>query len=522
MSLLLRQPAGRSNYYYERDYDSAQALDAEADFFNPAGPRPALVQRNSFGFLCVFVGSTPTAITWGLCTPTLSGNCLVLVLDYDHGVTVSSITDNTSSSWSTTPAVSSDAGSGGNKTEFYVLPNCNSGIQTLTITFSTGEGNCHLQVLEFRNIATSSPVGATSTSITPKAPAVAGPALTPAAGSLVLHYAIDNTNQLGETSGQLTGLTAGPGWTLEAGSFNQGTTAGAIPPSDQSWFGMQTAISDGTSIIPRFTATGGTQTVNSIAMELKGASAGTAPTGIWIKRFQCFLNTNINKATWTEPFPCEGPCVVGIENNGNIHSAPTDSNGSTWAIPVVGVTNNNSALFYANGGLLAGSSLTINWPISNTPANTNVQMYDLAGADRTRAYVQAVSAGPTGGNGSISNMPSITPQRKNGVMLAFVGAGIGPILSVTAPTGALFQSTAYTAKTDGSSDDNGDGFATAYYGTSLSAQSWSYTCAAGANTFYGVAGEFAVEVLTQEEDSRPADATPTLKAQEDARQVTVW
>ena len=450
---------------------------------------PTLAQRRAFGAIAPGRGLAPaTNFTIRVQNQVGAGNCVVLIIDYSNGITVSSITDDASNSWSTTPAVSANAGSGLNKTEAYVLENSNAGARNFTITFSAAENNVHFILLEYYNVATSGAVGVMTSSFTAHAPTISTSAITPTAGSLVLHYSMDNAGQIGETGVTVTSFTAGTGWTLEAADYASGNSGG---PVDMSFFVLQTRIAPGGSITPTVTTTG-TSTVNSIALELKAASAGTAPpAGIRILRMQDYLNSNIDVSTWNEPFPCSGNLLAVIDSNGDITSAISDSNSNTWAMPVPGVNSDVCSLNYAKNPT-SGPTLVMHWPITGTGQNTTVTAYDITGADTVNPYVQSVTSGPSSVNGPFTGQPIITPQRQNGVVIVVMGDGIGPVTALTQPAGAYYLSVAYPGETDNDTINNADGYAIYYYGTNLATQNYGWDIHTGGNSANATGVEFGI------------------------------
>ena len=459
---------------------------------NAAAPTvPTLAQQRAFGAIAPGRGLTPaTNYTIRLQNEVLAGNCVVLILDYSNNITVSSITDDASNSWSSAPAVSANAGSGRNKTEAYVLQNSNAGARNFTITFSAAENNVHFILLEYYNVATTGAVGVTTSSTTARAPTISTSAVAPTVGSLLLHYSMDNSALIGEGV-TVTSFTAGTGWALEAADYASGTSGG---PNSMSFFVLQTRIAPGGSITPTVTTTG-TSTVNSIALELKAASAGTAPpAGIRVLRMQDYLNNNINVSTWSEPFPSSGNLLAVFDSNGDITSAMSDSNANSWEIPVRGQNSTTCSLSYA-ANATTGPTLVMSWPITGTAQNTTVTAYDITGADPVNPYVQSVTAPFASVSHSFDGQPIITPQKQNGVVIVVTGDGIGPITALTQPAGAFYLSANYPGEVDNDTIDNADGYALYYYGTDLSEQNYGWTLGASTpnpNSANSTAVEFAV------------------------------
>src|SRR6266853_4532174 len=96
------------------------------------------------------------------------GNCLILGLSYPSGATLSSITDTQTNSWSTTPAVSADAGAGNMKSGLWVLKSSAAGVTTITVSFSANVNEFRYKISEFYNVDTVAPVdGSHGTGATP-------------------------------------------------------------------------------------------------------------------------------------------------------------------------------------------------------------------------------------------------------------------------------------------------------------------------------------------------------------------
>jgi hypothetical protein len=435
---------------------------------------PTLVQRRAFGAMVPSRGLTPASyFTIRMQNPIGAGNSIILIMDYSSGLMVSSITDDASNSWSTTPAVSANAGSGLNKTEAYVLQNSHAGARNVTITFSGMENNVHFILLEYYNVGA---VGVSTSSTTAKAPTISTSAINPAVGSLVLHYSMDNTALIGESGTAVTSFTAGNGWTLEAGDYASGTSGGS---ATMSFFVLQTRLAPGGSITPTVTTTG-RNTVNSIALELLATSAGSAPpAGIRVLRMQDYLNVSIDVSTWSEPFPSSGNLLAVFDSNGNITSAISDSNSNTWEIPVKGQNSVVCSLNYA-ANATTGPTLVMSWPITQGGnANTTVTAYDIVGADPVSPYVQSVTSPFSTVGSTFTGQPVITPKKANGVVIVVLGDGIGPITTLNQPAGAYYLSTNYPGEVDNDTIDNADGYALDYYGTNLATQDYGWTLGPG-------------------------------------------
>ncbi|MGO9828931.1 MAG: fibronectin type III domain-containing protein [Myxococcaceae bacterium] len=444
---------------------------------------PTLVQSVSYGGNAPARGllssqyTFPMPNTWG------AGNCVVVFLDLTHGTTVSSLVDDAGNTWPTTAVVSADAGSGKMVSGAYVLPNVNAGGRTLTLTLSKNDDNVKVMVQEWAGVSLSSPVGATASSIMAAAPTINLPSMTVASGSLLLHYALDNTGLLG-SGAPVASMTAGAGWTLQHADL---ATGGGSNPN-MNFFGLQSLVAQGTSITPTLT-TSGNHTVNTYCLELRSASGAGTPlsSGMRVLKMAFVTNINITASPYKVPWPTAGNLIVVLEDDGSLTEVPTDSNGNTWALPVRGDTAPVTALAYAKA--TPSQTNVISFAVSGTPINTTYWVLDIVGADPVNPYVQSVKFPVTSEGTSWTGTPVITPQRQNGIIVNWAGTGIGPILTMTSPSDAYYVSVNYPGETDNDTFDNANGASVSYYGTDLSPQSYGYTMDHG-TTINATAGEF--------------------------------
>ncbi len=471
------------------------------------GQTPTLVQHYYTGTNSPVRGLTATNYTFRLPNKTLSGNCLVMFLDYPSDVSVSSITDDGSNTWPAA-AVTADGGSGNAKTSVFVLPNVAAGTRVITVTFGSAVAGIHAVFLEYYNVATSSPVGSSRSSINTTHTGIASGTLSPSpavSGNLVLHYAIDNNGVAGgQNAANVTGWTAGSGWTMLGGDINSA--------HDASPFALQARLGDGTNFNPTMTATqSGSDTFNAIAVEIKAASAGTAPAaGIRIIKQQFYVSTALSvPGSWTEFFPAQGDLLVAANVlGGSTTSAITDSNSNMWTL----AQNDPGypAIQYAQNPT-TDSTLRVTVPLTNINSNTTIALWDITGAATSGVLAQSavVADGAASNVSSFNNAPSITPVNQNGLILVVLAIGQGPMTGFAsgAPASALFMPVTYPGETDFDTFDNADGYAHNYYGTSLAQQNYNWTLIPKASNSYQVS---AVEFKA--DDTTPTTAPSGLTA----------
>lgn len=409
-------------------------------------------------------GLSTVALTVNLARKTLSGNCLILTVAYDSGTSVSSITDNQSSSWPA-EAVSSDGGAGNVKLSTFVLPNCAANISSITINMSAAS---HLAVMyqELYNIATSSPVVQTQNA-TPTGNTVATSAFSsaPTSGNYILHVGFGTNGTVGgQNSNACSGMTAGTGFKLIAGSRHIDTS--------NPW-AVQERIADGGALTPSMTITQTTHDVFcSVALELAAATAGTAPSEsfrILKSQFYVFIATATN---FVENFPNEGNMIVLRTTTNGTDTLTTDSQGNTWVWDWN--VGSEPRFQHVHPGTRGDSTYTLTMRTHATQPNDSFFLLDIVGAAPSGAVVGASNSttGTTGASDTeVVNNSLITPQRQNSLVLFHTSIGHGPLTDMHSPTpaSAIFECSLYPEETDFDTLMNADGYAAYFNGASTSA-----------------------------------------------------
>jgi len=304
--------------------------------------------------------------------------------------------------------------------------------------------------------------------------------------------------------------THGP---AELERYNPNYVGGDINSAhDASPFALQARLGDGTNFNPTMTATqSGSDTFNAIAVEIKAASAGTAPAaGIRIIKQQFYVSTALSvPGSWTEFFPAQGNLLVAANVlGGSTTSAITDSNSNMWTL----AQNDPGypAIQYAQNPT-TDSTLRVTVPLTNINSNTTIALWDITGAATSGALAQSavVADGAASNVSSFNNAPSITPVNQNGLILVVLAIGQGPMTGFAsgAPASALFMPVTYPGETDFDTFDNADGYAHNYYGTSLAQQNYNWTLIPKASNSYQVS---AVEFKA--DDTTPTTAPSGLTA----------
>lgn len=442
----------------------------------PVVTAPTLVQHRASTSNPVGLGAeTGNNFAFTVQTPVGAGNCLVLAITDPSGKTVTSITDSVNGTW---PAATVTAtNSGGFTAAIFVLPNAGAGATTITVNFNASCTQFQYTVSEFCNVALTSPVNNHSSNAAVSAPNLSCGSFTPTVdGSLVYAY-----------YGLAANPSANPTSFVPTNSFSLlhgdiGWKGGNGVPTASAYIVQSTA----TAVNPGITATADSGNIyNGIAISLTPASAGTAPLStVNIVRLSDFTGSSIT-TTWKLQIPSSGNMrllTTSFDQDLWDVTSVVDSEGITWTnyIP----TNNCAMMFYRTG-TSANNALTVTITINAageypTPSIRYFDIANSAGID-VLAFQASVSVGS--GVTTLAHQPDITPTVSGDLVIATLSIFTGPGLSVTSPSGAIWDMVNYTGKDSNELMNNSDGGAHLYNATT-SAENWSYTCASQSSNFF--------------------------------------
>jgi hypothetical protein len=440
-------------------------------------------------------------------TGSLLNNLLVFVIAYPHGSTLSPSvpTDNAGNTWILVDT--GDSGTGGWVLQQYYIVGKSAGVNLITTTFSATVSDFHAALLEYRNIATSSPLDGTCTNNGVAGPkAVCSAAITTTTPQdMILITALDApSNTILSPSFTITSVVAGFPTTLVSGSNGSGSTVGSF---SSAW--VQPSAGTITPFIVANQST--SDNFDVVAGAWKSASAGTsAGTGIQLIHEEiAYLPT----ASYTTIFPSSGNLLwIGVDdinNNtgGNIVTIAT-SPANTFTKYCGGSCAGNTIFpqsFYICCSAATSPTLTMSFTSGHVTDSTLVHMYDVANAvshdtDSNGSGTQC-NAGEniplaTCGTDNFAGAPSITPGGQPGMAFTVLQNGTGPSsnLAGTATAGLIYDNTNYTSETDQSKMNNGDTWSHGWF-TSTGQINWVWTMAnvsatnwsAVADTFLGPA-----------------------------------
>jgi hypothetical protein len=424
-------------------------------------------------------------------TGTLANNLLTLRMTYPHGSTVSSISDNKSSTY--TLGVSADSGTSGWVTALYYIPGAAAGITQITVAFSASVADWHAAIQEYSGVATSSPGDGTCSSTTTTPPTVQCTAaiVTGTSGDLIVASTMLvgglGSTMCGNTS---TSIAPGSGFILDAADP-------FCSDADEEF-----VQSSSGSITPSFSITGNAEAFNIISMAFKpSAGAGTNPRGMYILHQQTVM-INMNSSSQLNYFVSSGNLLVASVDDGNTNSGGdiitidscTPSN--TWTKRSPSGADMPQMFFVPSASASTNMHCTVH--SGNSGDTTLMVIYDIAGAASSPEDVD--STGFQGTGASIINAPVLTPTTQPGIAFAIENTGNGPSTGVG--TGYIYDNTPYTGETDSSKLDNGDGWQHIFY-TSTSQLAFSWTQAIGGSWM----NAFAIAFKAAPASAQPAPPT---------------
>src|SRR6185437_1056190 len=447
----------------------------------PGGPVATLIQHmasESNPWPGNGIAGNNFVATWP--NPVQAGDTLICGISYPSGKTPT-ITDNLGNTWPGTAAVSADDGAGNMVAAIFVLPNSAAGSAGTpgTITFGLGasvqpfEYTCS----EFNNIATSSPVNGFKSGVGLLGSTINPGSFTPTTnndsggGNLIWNYTALSRTPVSVPTGWAA--TAGNNFTLLDAGIYHATAQSMLPHASQMYVQRSQA-----SVTPSITATGDTTDhFNSVTVALLAASAGgSMPTGIHVNKIMHFTDIAPPSA-WTLETPASGNLRVLVTTTPTMTiSSVTDSDSScTTGWHVQNDNGGNGATIAWAGNCTPNSNLTVTIHNNGGQPTTSFRFVDVQGAtaspfDTSTGGIPATC--PAGGNTSAA--PSITPSTSNGLVVAAMPMGQGPVHGVAGPTNAVFDLVHYTGETDFDSMENADAQGH-FYNPNTTAETWSWS-----------------------------------------------
>ena len=451
---------------------------------------PTLARNSANGSFSNVTGSTNGTFSSYLIplpNPAGAGNAIALAV---RGISTNSsaisITDNEGTNTYTTQKCETDS-----NTLYiceYLALNVAAGTQFITVNFSPDDRYLMVEATEIYNVAASSAIDGSANGATGSM--TGGTAATATAGS---------TGTLSDSGDYIyMACEAGTGpFTWTAGSGQPNITWGGIDFNTQDGFAQQGGVYGSTAAItPQLTVESATSTSwGCVAMALKAASAGTAPsaTAIRVNNVQhtaeCVGADNSSCAssptTIIYDFPSSGNLLLYDYHTGPSYQAITgitDSNNNSWQRQCSwgGSGNYDYERWYVPATAVTSANLVVTITLnSNTQDGGAGAFYDISngGAPDT-------SFGTSGCylvQSNLSNAPPTTwtptttlvPEQSNELFLTGVLNANQTVGSITSPMGATLISGYASPIPEFIHYDQNNGFGS-YLAPNTNAQTWTW------------------------------------------------
>lgn len=428
---------------------------------------------------------TGDGYTMPLINPSGAGNTIVLAITYPTGTgyangSLPTITDSNGNTWPTTAAAHAAGGAGNMDTAVWVLQNCKAGQTTIKATFGTNIKGFTYSVSEFYGVATSGGAnGSSATAFTAGTTLSAG-SFTPAtSNNIIWAHFCEAVN--GAPAGVVQSVRAiAPFTFLDSGvDWSSNEVAAASVPRATICYSQSSGAVDPSVMMRGDT----TDQFNAVAVALAISNgAGTPPSGsnIRIANILHFGTTTFpSSGLYNLQAPFTGNLRVLATTDPNINALTvTDSEGNTWTKDATAATG-----FWYLANAQPNPNLTIYTLGGGADNQISFRLWDIVNANSS-PYDSSIASGMSVGT-AFTQSPSPDPANANGVVIANIGLGQGPGLSVTSPAGASWDLRLFTGETDLDPGDNAD-ISAHYYNSASGSETWSFTCKNATSTSGGV------------------------------------
>lgn len=420
----------------------------------------------------------------------LGANAQILAVAYPYSATrTRSVADSTSASWGSPVATYGTASTGHMNLAFYLLPNVAAALHVLTFTFDAELKPFWYEVIEFYNVAPSSPFDGSAGQVVSAGGSIVAGAYAPNTnndangGHLIITVAISDDPVGTNVANQASAMSASGGAHLI-----HANNVCTIPQISS----YQVQATNG-SINPGFSITQSTPTdfiVGSIA--LKAGSAGSdMPAGPKVRKILHYSLVNPVAGNNLVLAPTVGNTVVATMaagNNLNNVNGVTDTSSNTLAPRAAA----GESQIFDKSNLTPSDSYGINLNLDAGEPQFSLHVFDLAemsanSFDRAQGF-----NGSSPNATSFPDFPDFTPTAAPGVVIMQGGLGTSSQFSLAAgaPAGAVFDCVTYTSSApfDGDRADNADPFAHVLYSTTaLQTWNWNQLAASFGSTAFATA-----------------------------------
>jgi len=366
------------------------------------------------------------AITVRLPNPTLPGNAIILVVQFDDSagaaLFASSVGDNKGNVYTAGPTVTGTNNQ--SMALFYVL-NATAGVTAITASFSGAEPSFVETIAsEWQNIVAARGSGLASFGDTDTDSWTAIGTLG-ASGDLVYQVAAQTAIQTWNGPSVAAG-TQSAGFTLASVDLMEGTAA-------------QYQVANGPVTNPTLTP-GMAASYVTVAMAFVSGLQGSAPTGIHIVRVQ---HSHLNPEAGTVinlQFPSSGNLIIAggptgaaDEASGVVSSIDSSPSNAWVQVPGSPLSNGGggTTLMWYAADAATSSSLTVTLTLAAPSVGGNFTFLDVAGAASDPFDTSNTAAGVQDSDGNLTTV-SLTPAGPGELIVAFGDQNVGTITGVAA------------------------------------------------------------------------------------------
>jgi hypothetical protein len=391
----------------------------------------------------------------------------------------------------------------------YGIAGATGGCTQLEVVFSAAVISARFHFIEETQLATSSVVDVSAAQSNSSQQFAGAGTLTTTQANDLIYQACDSPSLLGQITD--SGAWAASGEYLLTAEGINGSAATGISGVFQDQIFIQTSSG---AITPMFETDGFSNTSQDcIAVAYKTSPGTGTPLPGGIQAISQYFFATDGVATTNFQYLIPANATATIVNNGNLgtgnpqFTSLSDGLSNTWwhksatggstgvfdfagdcaptpgvdFITLTGITaaNASGTAVISLAGSLTGSSTSC--------YDSSASVSTASGLTTPAGFATAIGVGSTTDNG-----PSITPSTATGITFAAINENAGPVLAITAPTGAILTCPVYTGQTDGSRMCLGNAYNSIYYNPNTTIQNWVWT-----NSTTQSWGASAIHILPQ-------------------------
>lgn len=445
-----------------------------------AAATPGLVNSLATGSTLTNAAGTTvnTCATRAFCAnfddPTPGATLGILSIQFsDTPSSTLAVTDDQSNTWTCLTAI--DQATDAKKVAICYAPNMVAATNQVKATFSAAVTQVSLRLHQAYNIATVSPADGNN--------GAAGSGGSGANDITTGSFTPSQANDLIYMVGCRTQTPAATSFTPGSTQANTTWEPISFDPRDgcADQFGVQTVAG---AINPQMTTTGASRYAAQ-AIAFKSATAGTAPSGMYVRRIQSWSTPVATSGNFNLQFPSKGNLLVASIACGGSVMVPTSITDATNTWVLTGPVNtqgphSTAMLYAANAVANATGLITIN---TSGTGDCTFKLYDIMGAAAAPFTGRQINFGfETSGALTTTRIFNLVPGHTNGITLFTGQVENNTAVSFSSPATAHFDAVFYGGEgIDGPNPMDQNGPWGHLYNTSNALSTWTLTFADNSN-----------------------------------------